>query len=492
MRADTDAIGSNSRTRRGSPTPVLALLVAALTVLSAFALSTQASGSQQAATATTAAATTETVALRAKVNNKYVTAGSGGNSALTASRTSVGQSEKFELIRVNSTDVYLRALANGKYVCAESAGNEALISNRTATGQWEKFQLINNSDGTTSLRARANNKIVTAGSAGTSPLIANRTSIGRSEKFDLVTQTSTGPTSTAPSTTTSTRTATPTPTATQTSTSTSTSTSRTTTSVSSTTSTPASGSWPGAGTTGVPAGTALTAYTGPSIITESSTTIAGKRITSCLEIKARNVVIRNSLIQSNCFFNVLSEDSSANLQLIDVEIDGGNNLSGDSAVGGSGYSCLRCNIHGTVDGFKAGTNVTIRDSYIHDLAIGNDSHNDGVQSLGTTSLNIIHNRIVLKDGATAAIILSTGSADQMKNILIQDNLLGGGAYTVYGGYEAGRDVLSRVSNIQILQNRFTTEIFPRSGAYGPLTSTDSPVVTSGNVWHDGAKAGQGL
>lgn len=79
-----------------------------------------------------------------------MTAGSGGNSALTASQaSSVGQSEKFELIRVNSTDVYLRALANGKYVCAKSAGNEALINNRTATGQWEKFQLINNSDGTT-------------------------------------------------------------------------------------------------------------------------------------------------------------------------------------------------------------------------------------------------------------------------------------------------------------------------------------------------------
>jgi hypothetical protein len=241
----------------------------------------------------------------------------------------------------------------------------------------------------------------------------------------------------------------------------------------------------------VPAGTALTTYSGPSTITTAGTVIDGKQITSCLVIKANNVTIRNSLIVSNgCFFNVLADNGNTGLLLQDVEVDGLKNLSGDSAVNGSGYTCLRCNIHGTVDGFKAGSNVVIQDSWIHDLAIGNDSHNDGIQSLGTTSLKILHNRIVMADGATSAVILSTGSASDMRNVQIANNFLGGGAFTVYGGYEAGRDTLSKVSNISVTDNVFTTAVFARSGAFGALTSVDSPVVTARNTYADGSKAGQ--
>lgn len=256
---------------------------------------------------------------------------------------------------------------------------------------------------------------------------------------------------------------------------------------------PSSGGWPDATNTGVPAGTTLTTYTGPLTINQAGTVIDGKKITGCVVIKANNVTIKNSLLQTNgCFFNVLSDNGNTGLVLQDVEIDGQGNSTGDSAVNGSGFTCLRCDVHGTVDGFKAGTNVVIQDSWIHDLVIQGDSHNDGIQSLGTTSLKIIHNRIVLADGATSAVILSTGSASAMKNVEIRGNLLGGGAFTVYGGYAAGQDVRSRVDNISITDNRFTTVVFPRSGAYGPLTSADPPVVLSGNLWLDGPKAGQSI
>lgn len=256
---------------------------------------------------------------------------------------------------------------------------------------------------------------------------------------------------------------------------------------------PSTGGWPDATNTGVPAGTTLTAYTGPLTITTAGTVIDRRKITGCVVIKANNVTIKNSLLQTNgCFFNVLSDNGNTGLLLQDVEIDGQGNTTGDSAVNGGGYTCLRCDIHGTSDGFKAGTGVIIQDSWIHDLAQGPGGHNDGVQSLGTTSLKIIHNSIVVQDGATSAVILSTGSASAMKNVEIRGNLLGGGAFTVYGGYAAGQDVRSRVDNISITDNRFTTAVFPRSGAYGPLTSADPPVVLSGNLWLDGPKAGQSI
>jgi hypothetical protein len=250
--------------------------------------------------------------------------------------------------------------------------------------------------------------------------------------------------------------------------------------------TAAPAAFPDATNTGVPAGTTLTAYAGPMTITTAGTVIDSKRITGCIVIKANNVTISRSLLQSNgCFFNVLSDNGNTGLKLTDVEIDGQNNVTGDSAINGGGFTCLRCDIHGTLDGIKAQSNVVVQDSYIHDLAMTADSHNDGIQSLGTTSLQIRHNTIVVKDGATSAVILSTGSASDMRNVAIDSNLLGGGAFTVYGGYQAGTDTLSKVSNIAVTNNRFTTQIFPRSGAYGPLTSTSSPVVVSGNVWHDG-------
>ena len=216
-------------------------------------------------------------------------------------------------------------------------------------------------------------------------------------------------------------------------------------------------------------------------------------ITGCIVIKANNVTIKNSRLQSNgCFFNVLSDNGNTGLQLTDVEIDGLNNASGDSAINGSGYICLRCNLHGTVDGAKAGSNTVFRDSYIHDLVTTADSHNDGIQSLGTTSLTISHNTIITRGSGTSAIILSTGSASSMRNIAIQRNLMAGGAYTVYGGYQAGTDVLSRVGGISVTDNRISTVVYPRGGAFGPLTSVDPPVVHSGNIWADGPNAGKGL
>lgn len=282
----------------------------------------------------------------------------------------------------------------------------------------------------------------------------------------------------------------PTPSATPTKTPTPTPTSSPTASTTSAPSSPTG--FPSAKSTGVPSGTTLTKYTGPTVIKTDGTVIDSKQVTGCLDIRANNVTIKNSLLQARCFFNVLSDSGKTGLILSDVEIDGLDNTDSDSAINGSNFTCIRCNIHSTVDGIKPGSNVTIRDSYIHDLTMTSDSHNDGIQSLGTTSLSILNNSIVIGKGSTSAIILSTGSASNMRNIKIDGNLLGGGAYTVYGGYKSGIDSLSKIGNISVTNNKFTTQTYPKSGAYGPLTSVDAPVVVSGNTWYDGPNAGQAV
>ncbi|WP_372593638.1 hypothetical protein, partial [Actinotalea sp.] len=253
--------------------------------------------------------------------------------------------------------------------------------------------------------------------------------------------------------------------------------------------------FPDASSTGVPEGVTLTPYSGPSTITEAGTVIDGKLITTPLVIaaSAHDVTIKNSRIAASGFWMVLNDSGATNLQIIDTELDGLGDESVDAAVAGENYTLTRVNIHGTVDGVKLGDNVVVQDSYIHDLVTTAESHNDGMQSLGSDDVVIRHNTVIMPEGSTSAILLSTGSADSMRRIVIHNNLLGGGAYTIYGGYEPGVDDLSRVSDVVISDNRITTTIFPDGGAFGPLASVSPPAVTlEGNVWHDGPNAGRPL
>ncbi len=137
-------------------------------------------------TFTTGTPSTPGVALRARVNSRYVTAASAGAGNLIASATTVGPWEQFDYVDLGGGNVALRARVNNMYVCADNAGANPLIANRAAIGPWETFARVNNSDGSVSFRALANNMYVTAENGGAAALIANRAAIGSWEKFDVV------------------------------------------------------------------------------------------------------------------------------------------------------------------------------------------------------------------------------------------------------------------------------------------------------------------
>ncbi|CAG6391284.1 ThuA domain-containing protein [Streptomyces cocklensis] len=124
--------------------------------------------------------------LKAHANGKFVTAPSG-TQPLIASSTTVGTNETFDEVDLGGGNVALRAHVNNQFVTAENAGAQPLIANRAAAAGWETFQLIHNSDGSISLKATVNGKYVTAENAGAAALIANRTAIGPWEEFDLST-----------------------------------------------------------------------------------------------------------------------------------------------------------------------------------------------------------------------------------------------------------------------------------------------------------------
>jgi hypothetical protein len=243
--------------------------------------------------------------------------------------------------------------------------------------------------------------------------------------------------------------------------------------------------FPDASNTGVPAGITLTAYTGPSTIATAGTVIDGKTA-GCLEVQAVNVIVRNSKITCPGGWGVSCDDSGHTycaggfLRVEDSEISC--SATNGSALVGAHIIARRVNVHGCENGASFDSDVTIEDSYIHDLFEDCcTTHTDGIQLMAGHDVTMRHNQIISSPGATAAIFadhVTSGNA----NYFVADNLLAGGGFALYcpGG--------SDVANFQVTGNRFSTVVWAKSGEYGPATGCQDEVY-SDNLWYDGPNAG---
>jgi len=132
----------------------------------------------------------------------------------------------------------------------------------------------------------------------------------------------------------------------------------------------------------------------------------------------------------------------------------------------------------------------IEDNYIHDFgSVLPAQHADGLQTDGAAHAVVRHNTVFLDDvtGATAAIgIWATGG--DVTDVLVEDNLLAGGGYTVYPGVEQG----GSVSSVRFVGNRFSTRFSTSCGQFGPRYPDHlaADLVWEDNVWLDGPLAGQ--
>ncbi len=273
--------------------------------------------------------------------------------------------------------------------------------------------------------------------------------------------------------------------------------------------------YPDASCTGVPAGVTLTAYDGPMTVTTANAVIDGKNITGCIDIRASNVTIKNSKVlcttggTSTCSCAVSLRDGPGwnnwSLTIQDSEIDCGGDADGfGNSMGlGEGFMTVRrVDIQGCENGVDLNQNMDIQDSYIHDLRECCGSHTDGVQFAdhyspagsgtvvnGVVNFTFIHNTVFsMKAGAptdgnapesyftTSAII--SGSINDT-NVIIDDNLFGGGAYTIY--CEQGGAAYHGVSEVK--RNHFTRRFKSTVGFFGPSTECSNEN-TSGNVYQE--------
>ena len=197
----------------------------------------------------------------------------------------------------------------------------------------------------------------------------------------------------------------------------------------------------------------------------------GLDISGTVTVTATNVTIKNSRISNVGFFGVDIEGGSVTLQNVEIDCGG----TGTKGILNGGFTAIRVNIHNCDDGVFADRDFTIRDSYIHDLATSPIAHNDGIQSVDAINITIVHNRIYGVD--TSAINLNGNSGGPLaQNALVKDNLLAGGGWTLYCPADAS-------TNVQILNNAFSTKFFPKVGGFGPATDC-ARVIQSGNVYHE--------
>jgi hypothetical protein len=233
--------------------------------------------------------------------------------------------------------------------------------------------------------------------------------------------------------------------------------------------------FPNAANTGVPAGVALTVVNGNVTLSTAGMVYEGKDVHGCIRVTASNVTIRNSRIScpdtetpGGAYTRVFN--TSPNLTIVDSEINcqGGYGI----AVGESNYNLLRVDITNCENGGHINANVTVRDSWIHGLTGGADGHFDGFQfGQGGGNVVIERNTIDNPNSQTSAIIMWDEENPQNADVLIQNNLLAGGGYTLYCG-KFGTAV-----NVKILGNRFAT------GFYGNSTNCAAGgEVWSGNVY----------
>lgn len=202
--------------------------------------------------------------------------------------------------------------------------------------------------------------------------------------------------------------------------------------------------FPDATNTGVPAGTALTNSSGQLNITVAGTVIDARNHSGNIVVNAPNVIIKRSRIRTASAFNVI-QNNSTNLLIEDCEIDGINSNSQGFTSGN--VTVRRCNIHNCENGLNVGGPTVVEDSFIHDLYSGGGAHSDGAQfNQGASNITFRHNTI--QGGNTSAIIMWDEGNPQNANVLIENNKLSGGAYTLYTARQGP------VTNVRIRNNRF--------------------------------------
>lgn len=256
---------------------------------------------------------------------------------------------------------------------------------------------------------------------------------------------------------------------------------------------PPVGPFPNASDTGVPAGTALTAYAGPCTITVANTVIDAKTINCDLVIQAAGVVVTRSRIVGS----ISTDENSTGFSfaISDSEVNAGNKV--NTGIGAVNFTATRVHVFGGNRSIHCFLNCTVVDSYVHGQFTDSTgvTHESGIR-MGQNA-TIRHNTIlcdapdVPPDAGCSADLTGYGDFGPVRNNLIEANMFKAstGGFCAYGGSSPGKPFSGQTLGIVFRNNTFERGPGGKCGFFGPITSFDTSLsgnIWTGNVWDDGS------
>jgi hypothetical protein len=259
------------------------------------------------------------------------------------------------------------------------------------------------------------------------------------------------------------------------------------------------GCWPGPSNTGVPSGIALTAYTGPCAVTMPNTVIDAKTITCHINVRADNIVIKNSRITGGVSG---LHGSGASFRVEDSWLDNG--ICANCSVDGWNFTILRTEVTGSNRGAYCMNTCLVQDTWIHGTALDPTSNWHASAIRAEQYATLTHNVLACdwtgpfnnaEIGCSADL---TGYPDfaPIHHNTIVGNLFAanpvGLGFCAYGGGTSGKPYSNDPLNATYVV--FENNVFQRGpnskcGAYGPITDFISGHTGNrwvSNTWSDGA------
>lgn len=252
--------------------------------------------------------------------------------------------------------------------------------------------------------------------------------------------------------------------------------------------------WPTPETTG-PRSEPTTVLAGGLSSSEPGQVIEGVVVNGRLTIRHDDVTVRDVRINGTGTYMlyVRSKDDGTcptGVRIEHTEIDGAAATEADipifmqcGAVFDDGY------VHNVGRSSRLVNNGTVSNSYIiADRAGDSGSHRGAVGTNGGDNNAIVGNVLLCASsrGCSAAIPMY-GDFNPVTNMLVKGNLLATtGGYCAYGGSLSSKPY-PEASNVDFIDNHFSTRYEANCGQFGPITSHATGVRDNdwaGNVWHE--------
>jgi hypothetical protein len=151
-------------------------------------------------------------------------------------------------------------------------------------------------------------------------------------------------------------------------------------------------------------------------------------------------------------------------------------------IGQTEFSCIRCNIHGTAKGAKADQNVTVQDSYLHDLSNDGSTHTENFFYDGGAGNIVVKHNWMKANASYSTAAVSFNNDWPGTNALVDSNYLEGNGGADFTGGAMGK-ANPNMDHIVVTNNAMSP-----NNSWGAAAAYGFDPGAPGNVWSNNYNA----